>query len=209
MDYQAPDPTVAKLEMPGKSAGVEIWGSFNGVLLVDIDEELCLWNPSIRIYQRISRPSCTRSWITYALGYDSINDDFKVVGAVPATRDGLSRPPYTSDGPSTVHVFSSKLSSWKSIGDFDYPCSLYGPGIVVNGAPHWFWHGITDIDDGEVVMRFKLEASAKLAIYNPKQKTYKRIVMPQDLEGFDVSLYVESLVSPHGCKRAVLEGTAN
>ncbi|KAG5554855.1 hypothetical protein RHGRI_012425 [Rhododendron griersonianum] len=60
-------------------------------------------------------------------------------------------------------------------------------------------------------MRFQSEASVKymLAIYNPKQKTYKRIVMPQDLKGYDVSLYVESLVSPHGCKTTVLEGTAN
>ncbi|KAI8561476.1 hypothetical protein RHMOL_Rhmol04G0342900 [Rhododendron molle] len=61
MDYQAPNPTVAELEMPRKSAGGEIWGSFNGVLLVDIAGELCLWNPSIRMYQRISRPRCNRS----------------------------------------------------------------------------------------------------------------------------------------------------
>ncbi|KAI8561477.1 hypothetical protein RHMOL_Rhmol04G0343000 [Rhododendron molle] len=200
-------------------------------------------------------------------------------------------------------LISSKLSSWKCIGDFDYPCCLCGPGSVVNGAPHWFGHGITDIDvryflivcfdvmeekfkevptsthdvesyffkvdvldgclcavdsrleghinvwvmkeygvkeswtklfvvpnvplnvagefffhyfdllcltkDGEAVLRLMLEASVKLAIYNPKHKTYKRIGIPQDWEWFDVSLCVESLVSPHGCKKAVLEGTAN
>ncbi|XP_058181104.1 F-box protein CPR1-like [Rhododendron vialii] len=275
MDYQAPDPTLAELEMPWKSGVVEICGSFNGVLLLDI---------------------------AYALGYDSINDDFKVVGFVTRTaaRDVLSMPPFISDGPCTVHVFSSKLSSWKSIGDFDYPCCLCGPGSVLNGAPHWFAHGITDtgeccfrivcfdvmeekfkdvptpiyevesnlfkvgvldgclcaVDirrpkshfdvwmmkeygvkeswtklfvvpnvpgvlfykycallcftkDGGVVLRLELEASRpikrkkseeslKLAIYNPKQKT-KRIRMPQDWMGFDVALYVESLVSPPRC----------
>ncbi|KAI8561480.1 hypothetical protein RHMOL_Rhmol04G0343300 [Rhododendron molle] len=122
--------------MPSKSGVVEIWGSFNGVLLVHIDEELCLWNPSIKMYQKISRPRCTRSWIKYGLGYDSINDDFKVVAAVPPT----------SDVPSTVRVFSSKLSSWKSVRDFGYSCCLYGRGSVLNGAPHWFARGITDID---------------------------------------------------------------
>ncbi|KAI8561474.1 hypothetical protein RHMOL_Rhmol04G0342700 [Rhododendron molle] len=63
--------------------------------------------------------------------------------------------------------------------------------------------------DGEVVLRLKLEASVpskmkkleeslKLVIYNPKQKT-KRFGMPQDWKGFDVALYVESLVSPPCC----------
>ncbi|XP_058211730.1 F-box protein CPR1-like [Rhododendron vialii] len=244
MDYQAPNPTVAELEMPGKSAGVKIWGSCNGVLLVDINGELSLWNPSIRMYQKIPRPKFTRCSIMYALGYDSINDDFKVVAAVQAV-------PPTSD---VVHVFSSKLSSWKSIGDFGYSCRLYGRGSVLNGAPHWFASGSTDIDvcyfhiacfdvmeekfkeeygvkeswtklfvvsnvppnvpgepffefctllcftkDGEFVLRLRLGASMKLAIYNPKQKTYKRIGMPQNWKGFDVDLYVESLVSPLGC----------
>ncbi|KAF7146087.1 hypothetical protein RHSIM_Rhsim04G0210700 [Rhododendron simsii] len=283
MDYQAPDPTVAELEMPWKSAGVEIWGSFNGVLLVDIDGELCLWNPSIRMYQKISRPKFTLCSIMYALGYDSINDDFKVVAAVLPT----------SDVPGTVHVFSSKLSSWKSTGDFGYSCRLYGRGSVLNGAPHWFARGSTDIEaryfriacfdvmeekfkevptpmyevesnffkvgvmdgclcavdsrleshlnvwvmkeygveeswtklfvvsnvppnvpgesffeycallcftkDGEFVLRLNLGASVKLAIYNPKRKTYKRIGMPQNWKGFDADLYVESLVSPLGC----------
>ncbi|KAF7144496.1 hypothetical protein RHSIM_Rhsim04G0210900 [Rhododendron simsii] len=117
MDYQAPDPTIAKLEMPWKSCDVEIWGSFNGVLLVSIDEELRLWNPSIGMYQKISPPGRSSFTIAYGLGYDSINDDFKVVGVVPPIRDSMQ--PY---GPRTAHVFSSKLSSWKSIGDCDYHC---------------------------------------------------------------------------------------
>ncbi|KAI8561478.1 hypothetical protein RHMOL_Rhmol04G0343100 [Rhododendron molle] len=63
--------------------------------------------------------------------------------------------------------------------------------------------------DGEVVLRLKLEASRpikrkksdeslKLVIYNPKQKTKRMIRMPQDWMGFDVDLYMESLVSPRG-----------
>ncbi|KAG5554854.1 hypothetical protein RHGRI_012424 [Rhododendron griersonianum] len=179
LDYQAPDPTPAELEMPWKSGVVEtIWGSINGVLLVDIDKELCLWNPSIRMYQKISPPKFTgRYSIEYALGYDSINDDFKVVAAVSPT----------GDVPSTVHVFSSKLSSWKSIGDFGYSCSLRGRG-----------------SDGEFVLKLRSGMSgipAKFAIYNPKRKTYKRIEKPENWKGHEIDVYVESLVFTSGLKQ--------
>ncbi|KAF7133063.1 hypothetical protein RHSIM_Rhsim09G0024700 [Rhododendron simsii] len=204
VDYQAPDPTLAELKMPWKSGGVEICGSFNGVLLLDIGDGICLWNPSIRMYQKISPPRCTRSSITYALGYDSINDDFKVVGFVTRTaaRDVLSMPPFISDGPCTVHVFSSKLSSWKSIGDFDYPCCLCGPGSVLNGAPHWIRGALEGPDRTKELCKSSSAVNYLVAMcidyINPKQKT-KRIRMPQDWMGFDVALYVESLVSPPRC----------
>ncbi|KAF7145905.1 hypothetical protein RHSIM_Rhsim04G0210500 [Rhododendron simsii] len=147
MDYQAPDPTIAKLEMPWKSCDdVEIWGSFNGVLLVSIDEELCLWNPSIGMYQKISPPGRSSGTIVYGLGYDSINDDFKC---------------FAKDG---EVVLGLQLEKSRSVP----------------------------------FKKKKLEESLKLVIYNPKQKT-KRIGMPQDWKLFEVTVYVESLVSPHGC----------
>ncbi|XP_058213029.1 F-box/kelch-repeat protein At3g06240-like isoform X2 [Rhododendron vialii] len=294
IDYPAPDHPVAELEMPCKSgveicgslngvilldiddeSGVKICGSLNGVILLDIDDELCLWNPSVRIYQKFSQPKRpdARSDIIYGLGYDSVSDDFKVVAAFfPVSEDT-----------SVVHVFSSKLRSWKRIGVFPYCIYLFGPGCVLNGAPHWFASGITNMylhivcfdvteekfkevpkpideieDDrfilgvlggwlcvvhqswgshsdvwvmkeydvkeswtklfvvpnvaggefysqhleplcftkgGEVIMKWDLE---KLVIYNPKQNTYKMIGIPYDCKQFDVTLYVESLVSPHG-----------
>ncbi|XP_058213027.1 F-box protein CPR1-like isoform X4 [Rhododendron vialii] len=283
LDYQAPDHSVADLKMLCKNSRVvDIRGSFNGVLLLDLLDGLCLWNPSVRMYQKFSRPKGTCAFRKYALGYDSINDDFKVVAAVCLINHALTN----------VHVFSSKLSSWKSIGDFGYSSYLQGPGSVLNGAPHWFLCGNTDMysnivcfdvmeeklkevpkpicevnnfvslgalggwlcvvdnrleshsdvwvmkeygvkeswtklfvvpnvplnvagefffhyfdllcftKDGEVVMRLKLETEelVKFVIYNPKKKTYKRMIgMPQDWKRFDVAVYVESLVSPHGC----------
>ncbi|KAE9455292.1 hypothetical protein C3L33_12789, partial [Rhododendron williamsianum] len=49
-----------------------------------------------------------------------------------------------TDGRSAVHVFTSKLSSWKRIGDFGYFIIRALPGAVLNGAPHWFAGGDTD-----------------------------------------------------------------
>ncbi|KAF7145443.1 hypothetical protein RHSIM_Rhsim04G0210400 [Rhododendron simsii] len=225
-------------EEPEREQGVGTSGGGDS----SIDDGLCLWNPSVRMYRKFSKPKSTRSLrMMYALGYDSINDDFKVVSALCPLRKART----------IVHVFSSKLSSWKSIGDFDYSSYIHGQGNVLDGAPHCsksFYsidyqapdhtvaelempcksgveicgslNGVIllDIDDesgvkiwgefysqhleplcftkgGEVIMKWDLE---KLVIYNPKQNTYKRIGIPYDCKQFDVTLYVESLVSPHG-----------
>ncbi|KAI8561470.1 hypothetical protein RHMOL_Rhmol04G0342300 [Rhododendron molle] len=116
------------------------------------------------MYQKISPPKFTRSWIKYGLGYDSINDDLKVVAAVTPTV-----PKFTSDGPSTVHVFSSKLSSWKSIEDFGrYSCHLFGRGSVLNGSPHWVACGITDIDGYYF----------RIACFDVMEEKFKEVPMP-------------------------------
>ncbi|XP_058181103.1 F-box protein CPR1-like [Rhododendron vialii] len=110
------------------------------------------------MYQKISPPKFTRSSIKYALGYDSINDDFKVVAAVHPKRDVHS----------TVHVFSSKLSSWKSIEDFGYSCRLFGRGSVLNGPPHWFAHGSTDIE-----LRY-----FRIACFDVMEEKFKEVPTP-------------------------------
>lgn len=46
-----------------------------------------------------------------------------------------------SVGDIVVHVFSSKLSSWKKIGVFCYTNDLYELGCVLDGAPHWLVNG--------------------------------------------------------------------
>ncbi|KAH7852977.1 hypothetical protein Vadar_031664 [Vaccinium darrowii] len=102
VDYQAPDHTIAEFQMPGKSC-YYILGSFNGVVLLLIGTELCLWNPSIRMYKKLKppqgpQPNCLPQLLRYGLCYDSSVDDFKVVGAVSG--------PLDYDYSSTVaHVF--------------------------------------------------------------------------------------------------------
>ncbi|XP_058211841.1 F-box protein CPR1-like [Rhododendron vialii] len=131
VDYQAPDHTVTELKIPCKSKSwVSVMGSFNGVVLLSIDDvELCLWNPSTRMYQKLSpSPDCQYKNMTYGLGYDSVSDGFKVVRAVVS--------PLTKD-PTPVYVFTSKLSSWKRIEDLGNSSFGDAPGTVMDGAPHW------------------------------------------------------------------------
>ncbi|KAI8561482.1 hypothetical protein RHMOL_Rhmol04G0343500 [Rhododendron molle] len=134
VDYQPPDHTIADLEVPC-TFNVEIMGSCNGVVLLGTGDELCLWNPSIRMYRKFSQPEYPRGeFRVYGLGYDSVSNDFKVVRIVmPESND-----------PCDVHMFTSKLSSWKQIGDIAYSFYQEGDGAVVNGMPHWLWMRSTD-----------------------------------------------------------------
>ncbi|KAG5554857.1 hypothetical protein RHGRI_012427 [Rhododendron griersonianum] len=224
VDYQAPDRNVAELELevPCKcKSKVEIMGSCNGVILLGIGNELCLWNPSIRMYRKFSQPKDPRGTGWYGLGYDSVSDDFKVVSVVI----------HSSKAPGDVYVFTSKHSSWKWIGDTHYIYKSYqkGDGTVVNGMPHWLWIRSSDgsfMDSSEYGVKeswtklfvvpsdlshyFKPLCYAKdekvvmmlgwdeLVIYDPKEIRYTCIGIPQDGELLDMALYVESLVSPHG-----------
>ncbi|KAH7842205.1 hypothetical protein Vadar_002639 [Vaccinium darrowii] len=178
LDCQATDHTVAKLELPCKSL-IRLLGSFHGVLLLGIADILCLWNPSIRMYQKFSPPKYRGGDIPmYGLGYDSVGDDFKMsdeelclwnpsirmfrkfsspeLNGIPMYGLGYDSVsddfkvvrilwPYSDDVPCPVHVFSSKLSLWKSIGNCSYDIPDDVPGTVLNGSPHWVVGGDIDI----------------------------------------------------------------
>ncbi|XP_058211847.1 F-box protein CPR1-like [Rhododendron vialii] len=162
-DYQAPDHAIAKLEVPCKS-NVEILGSFNGIVLLRIGVELCLWNPSIRMCRKFSQPEYSRGARTYGLGYDSVNDDFKVVWAVI---DDLS------NAPRGVHVFTCKLSSWKWIEDLNTASRNFGRWWLCEKA---FAASVClcYARDGEVVVVLDWEV---LAIY--RRNEFFSVYIPQ------------------------------
>ncbi|XP_058211731.1 F-box protein CPR1-like [Rhododendron vialii] len=109
VDYQAPDHNVTELKSPGPCKYyVEIPGLLNGIVLLRMDNaEICLWNPSVKMYQKFSPPEGENGSVKYGLCHDSVSDDFRVNSRL-------------TDGRSAVHVFTSKLNSWKRIGDFGY-----------------------------------------------------------------------------------------
>ncbi|KAF7145497.1 hypothetical protein RHSIM_Rhsim04G0210300 [Rhododendron simsii] len=285
LDYQAPRPAITTFALPYQPV-IKILGSHNGILLVRTGRTLRLWNPSIRMFRTFSPPDFSSGSTFYGLGYDSASDDFKVIRAIRPKRKNAT---------SAVHVFSSRLGSWKRIGEFDYQMVQshdWTSGTVLNGAPHsvverlgsgmgavivyfdateekfkevpspdceganilvsscgvglgvlggslcvvkrhyeshashhadvWVMkeYGVKEswsklfvvpiesgefysyrcmplcyANDGEVVMMFD---SKMLVSYNPKENSYKTISNDQDRPELDVTLYVESLASPHG-----------
>ncbi|KAH7841999.1 hypothetical protein Vadar_000337 [Vaccinium darrowii] len=82
----------------------------------------------------------------YGLGYDSISDDFKVVRVISLMNNpDHGYDSFTISDPPSAHVFSSKLCSWKSIGEFGY--TIRSPVTIINGAPHWVVGHRIELDD--------------------------------------------------------------
>ncbi|KAF5474930.1 hypothetical protein F2P56_006782 [Juglans regia] len=131
----------------------EVFGSCNGLLaLCNSEEDMALWNPSTRKYQRlpvmlVEPPSCDvrpRRFTFYGFGRDPINDDYKVVRMVQfVSRDG-------DDGffSTELKVYSLKTNSWRGIKDFPYYLRFMfqlgyllfyrrGYGVFAGGALHW------------------------------------------------------------------------
>ncbi|KAI8561481.1 hypothetical protein RHMOL_Rhmol04G0343400 [Rhododendron molle] len=163
--------------MPGKP-GFLFLGSFNGILLLHTGNILCLWNPSIRVYQQISRPKLSKfpdAKILYGLGYDSISDDFKVVSAI--------RPQWYD--PCIVHVFSSKLNSWKRwTADFNYDIIWRnGSGTVLNGAPHWVWYR----SDRNTL--FPSNQESVIVCFDATEEKFKEVPNP-NYEGEDTPIHL-------------------
>ncbi|KAA8537324.1 hypothetical protein F0562_026989 [Nyssa sinensis] len=114
--------SAVELDHPFKNSDApDVLGSCNGLLLVGEGHIFCLWNPSTRKYKQlpllpIQSPKKSVGFIckTYGLGYDSINDDYKVVRIVEFT--GKDDDWFISE----VQIYSLKSNSWRRIQDFPY-----------------------------------------------------------------------------------------
>lgn len=126
------EPMVVKLDSPfteNSRNWVEIFGSCNGLVCIAPDEDtLYLFNPAIGDSKRIPNPPAEfpvgpyNGITVYGFGYDSINDDYKVVKLVAGEN---------------VCLYSLRTNSWSWIGISPYECNVYEPGMHLNGAIHW------------------------------------------------------------------------
>ena len=124
-------------DYPGRDLGVinEIVGSYNGLVCIcirDMEKDtIFVWNPSIRESRMLpSRPFEQLFYlVSYAFGYDSITDDYKVVRVVSCSVDELYEY--------KVEVFSLKSNSWRKIRNFPYLLFIDEAGKHVNGSINW------------------------------------------------------------------------
>lgn len=113
---------------------VEILGSCNGLVCISPDEgTLFLFNPCTRESKRIPHPpSCQGPGVTsfggldslsvYGFGFDSMNDDYKVIQLAC---------------PAVASVYSLKTDSWRRTMDFPHEYNFSESGTFLNGAIHW------------------------------------------------------------------------
>ncbi|GJU70132.1 putative F-box domain containing protein [Tanacetum coccineum] len=100
--------------------------------------------------------------LTMSFGYDSYTDDYKVVMSI---QKGLHE--------SLVQVLSLKSNTWKLIGQFNYLFCYNKPGILCNGALHWF---VFDYHDNEisnqVILSFDLSREEFTVFPEPNDSRY-------------------------------------
>ncbi|KAK4356867.1 hypothetical protein RND71_022477 [Anisodus tanguticus] len=124
------------LDYPMKNPHKSVWivGSVNGLICLAIEEnDLFLWNPSIRKFKKLpdSRPTLRCGYyFMYGFGYDEVHDDYKVVGIFCIFGSGSS---YDVE----VKIYGLKSDSWRNVDDFQGGLLLNDSGKFVNGKLHW------------------------------------------------------------------------
>ncbi|XP_020534180.1 F-box/kelch-repeat protein At3g06240 [Jatropha curcas] len=105
---------------------VEIWGSCDGLVCILIcispyEDALFLLNPSTGESKRILDKDT--NWPSmFGFGYDSINDDYKVLQI---------------DFGAVVTLYSLKNDSWREMGMFPYYGDIYDSWMFLHGSFHW------------------------------------------------------------------------
>ncbi|XP_009621024.3 F-box/kelch-repeat protein At3g23880-like [Nicotiana tomentosiformis] len=122
---------VQKLDCPSncKPHDCKMYCSCDGLVLLAIDEQLLLWNPSTRESIELPRSELTLRKSTCGLGYDATSDDYKILK--------INYYPKVY-----IEIPALKSGSWRK--KFEYPGSRFDPMLVcmdslafVNGAFHW------------------------------------------------------------------------
>ncbi|XP_023634913.1 F-box protein At4g22390 isoform X2 [Capsella rubella] len=153
VELDAPE-NVSDIDHPLQAGGfTEIFGSFNGVVgLCNSPLDMALFNPSTRKIHRLPiepldfpERHITREYVFYGLGYDSVNEDFKVVRMLQSKlKGGKENFGYRVE----IKVFSLKKNSWKRVhllfefmGLFIYfyyhLLPRRGFGVLANNHLHW------------------------------------------------------------------------
>ncbi|XP_051134001.1 F-box protein CPR1-like [Andrographis paniculata] len=160
-----------------------ISNSCHGIVLVMSDPPV-LWNPFSTDYRVL--PDCAVEYETpaeaypktaYGFGYDSSNDDYKVVRIVEV-RHKFSHVWIASE----AKVYSLKSNSWRRIEDFPYPLPFLKGNwrVHVRGSMH------TLVEDPNN------EDEIRIMCFNVQTEKHYQMMLPQGVrtDGFDVTLDV-------------------
>ncbi|KAM5554628.1 F-box/kelch-repeat protein [Rosa sericea] len=166
---------IRKLEFPvmfPNSSYREIVGSCNGLICVEIDQkDMVLWNPCTGESNLLPKPTghvtSKLCGVGYDLtmefsgfGYDSTNDDYKVVRGYNYRVRGSEE--------TVVQVFSLKSGSWRTHEGLSY-FPFEGTGCLLNGALHW---------PGTIFDDFQLTDSRIISFDLPEEKFREMLPLP-------------------------------
>ncbi|KAL4333002.1 hypothetical protein GQ457_07G042820 [Hibiscus cannabinus] len=156
------------LKFSGNGLKMKFWGSCNGLLCVFAPPRtLALVNPSTRETKTILSDHDPNIRFDFAFmhpifggfGYDSFNDDYKVVN-IDSVANHI---------PSVVYIYSLKNRAWSRIGDFPYdgrtPTSIRGYSVHMNGVVYW-------------ITRFGSEPALSITALDLTRQEFSRIPTP-------------------------------
>lgn len=167
-------------------------GTCNGLVCLAVDfsyygSVAVIWNPYIRKFValpklRVSNPKDGTHFnvASYAFGYDSRTNDYKVLRTVSDICGG------------ETEVWSLARGTWKTLTapmPKDFPCR--GDNVryaFVNGAVHWVQHRRVDRRDKAIV-------DTVIVLFDMASELFGEIKMPEDLRGKHcfISRYMESI----------------
>ncbi|KAL4595695.1 hypothetical protein ACB092_12G109400, partial [Castanea dentata] len=133
-------------------------GSCNGILCFNFyrargSNVFYLWNPSIRKFKRL--PDNQSPIMIFGIGYDSQNNDFKVVG--------ISRIFATSKPPPEFGVYSLNLDSWKRVE------------LGISLTPNFFYDNMLRYVDGQ-----ERHSADMLLSFDVNSEKFKQLPLPDD-----------------------------
>ncbi|XP_050363263.1 F-box protein CPR1-like [Argentina anserina] len=156
-------------------------------------ETLVVWNPSIQRFKRIpfTPVELPAEWadnqkrfpkIAYGFGYDSINDDYKLVRVVQFTKDD-------DVVGSEVKIYSIKSNSWKKVQSL--PCTkglrMYFTTSrlsYLNGALHLLMFGLSDENRIPVIVSLDLATEMYDEFPTPTVCYYKKLLVLEVFGGY-------------------------
>uniref|UniRef100_A0A5B7AAN1 F-box domain-containing protein n=1 Tax=Davidia involucrata TaxID=16924 RepID=A0A5B7AAN1_DAVIN len=155
------DASVKELPNPWKGRSFLIFGSCNGLLLINIGADLFLWNPSTLNYRKMLTYDCLLgkdySVMSTGLCYDSSANDYKAVIGLARKFDFVVVGSFKINPPKKVH--------------FPYYINSPHRGPVVNGLLHW-----------SVSNRNGYISAPHLIIYfDPVKDEFKELPIPQPI----------------------------
>ncbi|KAG5554201.1 hypothetical protein RHGRI_011904 [Rhododendron griersonianum] len=167
--------------------GVGIVGSCDGLVCIYYYEKsvdnFYIWNPSTRESHILpSFGEGANFGFSYGFGYDSFNDDYKVIRVAFAK------------GPLEVKVYSLKTDSWRRIGGFPSNLIMFRPmesSKLVNGSIHW---SATNLNNNSWV----------IIALDLGEETYREIPKP-DFGKFGKECSLLSVRALRGCLCALCE----
>ncbi|PQQ03385.1 F-box/kelch-repeat protein [Prunus yedoensis var. nudiflora] len=173
---------------------MKIVGSCNGLLcLVLHSQDMKIYNPSTRQLQPVPPPPPppTNNYYSgkdyfYGFGYDSSNDDYKIVRASCSSRNG--------NFATHLDMYNLKTNSWRAAIK-TLPCYFLSNvvGTLLNGALHW------------VVRLAAAERPFSIVSFDVTEETYRFVPLPGEGDK-NFSFYglgvlggcLSMLHSPHG-----------